>query len=74
MVALLELKEKLVRFYGKYEAYITPLLRFLLGLVAFLLINANIGYMKTISRTPIAIKEYDGKRIIRRYVLHSNNL
>lgn len=55
MVALLEIKEKLVRIYGKYEAYITPLLRFLLALTAFLLINANIGYMKLISRTPIAL-------------------
>ncbi|MBQ8280016.1 MAG: hypothetical protein IJZ23_09275 [Roseburia sp.] len=55
MVALLELKEKLVRIYGKYEAYITPLLRFLLAFVAFMLINANIGYMKMISSTPIAL-------------------
>ena len=55
MVALLEIKEKLVRIYGKYEAYITPLLRFLLTLTAFLLINANIGYMRLISRTPIAL-------------------
>lgn len=55
MVALLELKEKLVRIYGKYEAYITPLLRFLLAFVAFIMINSNIGYMKFISRTPIAL-------------------
>lgn len=25
MTTLLELKEKLVRFYGKYEVYITPI-------------------------------------------------
>ncbi len=55
MVALLEIKEKMVRIYGKYEAYITPLLRFLLALVAFLLINTNMGYMKLISKTPIAL-------------------
>jgi len=55
MVALLEVKEKLVRIYGKYEAYITPLLRFLLSFIAFMLINANIGYMKAISKTPIAL-------------------
>lgn len=54
-MALLEIKEKMVRIYGKYEAYITPLLRFFLALTAFLLINANIGYMKTISTTPIAL-------------------
>jgi len=55
MVALLEIKEKLVRFYGKYEAYVTPLLRFCLGLAAFLLININIGYMKLISKTSVAL-------------------
>lgn len=55
MVALLEVKEKLVRIYGKYEAYITPLLRFLLAFTVFMMINANIGYMKLISRTPIAL-------------------
>ena len=55
MVALLEIKEKLVRFYGKYEAYVTPLLRFCLGLTAFLLINGNIGYMKLISKTSVAL-------------------
>lgn len=55
MVALLEIKEKMVRIYGKYEAYITPLLRFTLALAAFLFINSNIGYMRIISTTPIAL-------------------
>jgi len=55
MVALLEIKEKMVRIYGKYEAYITPLLRFMLALVAFLLIKGNLGYMKSLSTTPVAL-------------------
>lgn len=55
MVALLEIKEKLGRIYGKYEAYITPLLRFALALVVFMTINGNIGYMKLISKTSIAL-------------------
>lgn len=55
MVALLEIKEKMVRIYGKYEAYITPLLRFILALVAFLLIKGNLGYMKSLSTTPVAL-------------------
>ena len=55
MVALLEMKEKLTRIYGKYEAYITPLLRFMLALVAFLVINGNLGYMKSLSTTPVAL-------------------
>ena len=55
MVALLELKEKLVRIYGRYEAYITPLFRFVLAFAAFFNINGNIGYMKAISSMPAAI-------------------
>ena len=55
MVALLEIKEKIVRIYGKYEAYITPLLRFLLAFLTFTLINMNIGYMKAISTLPAAL-------------------
>lgn len=55
MVALLEIKEKMVRIYGKYEAYITPLLRFVLALAAFLLIQGNLGYMKSLSTTPVAL-------------------
>ena len=53
MTTLLELKEKLTRFYGKYDIYITPVIKFTVALTAFLLINHNIGYMEKISSTPI---------------------
>ena len=55
MTTLLELKEKLTRFYGKYDIYITPVIKFTVALTAFLLINHNIGYMGKISSTPIAL-------------------
>ena len=55
MVDLLEIKDKLVRFYGKNEAYVTPLLKFVLAFVSFMLINANIGYMSKISSMPVAV-------------------
>ena len=55
MRTLLELKEKLTRFYGKYDIYITPVIKFTVALTAFLLINHNIGYMEKISSTPIAL-------------------
>lgn len=55
MTTILELKEKLVRFYGKHEAYLVPLMKFALALVMFLMINLNIGYMQRISSTPIAV-------------------
>lgn len=55
MVALLEIREKLVRFYGKNDAYVTPLLKFLLAFVSFMLINAHIGYMEKLSSMPVAL-------------------
>lgn len=55
MTTLLELKEKLTRFYGKYDIYITPVIKFTVALTAFLLINHNIGYNGKISSTPIAL-------------------
>ena len=38
MTTLLELKEKLTRFYGKYDIYITPVIKFTVALTAFLVI------------------------------------
>ena len=46
MTTILELKEKLVRFYGKYEVYITPIVKFIVAFVALMTINRNIGYME----------------------------
>ena len=55
MTTLLELKEKLVRFYGKNEIYVKPVIRFVLALFTFLVINNSIGYMKLVSKTPVAV-------------------
>ncbi len=45
MMGLLVFKEKLKQFYGKYNMYITPLVKFLVGATAFYLINTNVGFM-----------------------------
>lgn len=55
MTILLEYKEKLTSFWGKYEAYLQPVLRFAVALATFLTINANIGYMEKISSVPVAL-------------------
>lgn len=55
MATILELKEKVTRFYGRNELYINPVLKFLLSFVTFLMINENIGFMAKISRTPVAL-------------------
>ena len=43
MTGLLELKERLIRFFGKNEIYVVPVLKFILATVVFLLINQNCG-------------------------------
>lgn len=55
MTTLLELKEKIVRFYGRNESYLKPVLKFLLAFAIFSMINNSIGYMSRISSTPIAL-------------------
>lgn len=55
MTTLLEIKEKLIRFYGKNEIYLLPVIKFVFALFTFLMINNSIGYMKFISRTPVAL-------------------
>lgn len=49
MSSLLEMREKLRTFYSKYEVYITPLCKFLLGLITLLCINGTIGYMSRLT-------------------------
>lgn len=53
MSNLLEWKERIRRFYGKYEVYIIPVVRFILAFATFFLISSNIGYMGRISTVPV---------------------
>ena len=39
MIILLELKEKLKRVYTKYDAYIVPVMKFIVTLIAVLMLN-----------------------------------
>ena len=52
MTALLELKQKIKEIYGQYEMYILPVMKFVLALVYFLWINANMGYMSRLNTDP----------------------
>lgn len=45
MMGLLVFKEKLKQLYGKYNRYMIPAVKFLLGAAAFFLINSNVGFM-----------------------------
>ena len=55
MTGLLELKERIARFYGKYEIYITPIIRFAVAFAAFMTINAKVGYMNSLNSTPVVL-------------------
>ncbi len=55
MTKLLELRERLRDFYGKFEFYIKPGIRFVVALITFFLINGNIGYMSRLNNPAVAI-------------------
>lgn len=55
MTNLLEMKDRLIRFYGKYESYLYPVVKFIVALALFTIINTNIGFMEKISSFPIAL-------------------
>lgn len=55
MTNLLEIKDHLIRFYSKYETYLFPVVKFIVAIVLFTVINMNIGFMEKISRFPIAL-------------------
>ncbi|MBQ3559381.1 MAG: hypothetical protein IJA07_07725 [Agathobacter sp.] len=54
MTKLLEIKEQIVRFCGKYETYLKFVYKFFLALILFVLINSAIGFMESISTLPVA--------------------
>lgn len=55
MTLLLEWKEKIKSFYGKYDIYLQPLLKFIVALITFSVINSNLGFMSRISSLSVAL-------------------
>ena len=55
MIGLLVFKEKLKQFYGKYNIYIVPVVKFLVGFLTFWLINANVGFMSKLKNPPVVM-------------------
>lgn len=45
MTILLEFREKLKEFYGKYELYIKPFIKCIMAFITLSVINSNIGFM-----------------------------
>ena len=48
MTKLLEIKAKIIQIFEKNESYILPVIRFILAVTVFLMINTNLGYMQRI--------------------------
>lgn len=44
MVSLLDAREWVKKFYQRYDVYIKPLFRFVMGLIVFISINKELGY------------------------------
>lgn len=55
MTTLLEFREKIKIFLGKYDIYLFPLLKFMLALIAFLMINQSIGFMESLKNPAITL-------------------
>ena len=55
MTNLLVMKEYIKSYYAKYEEYIVPALKFLLGLVLFLTVNGRLGYMEKLNNLLIVL-------------------
>ena len=53
MATLLEVRQIIKRFYAKYDVYVKPVLKFILALVSFMMLNIKIGFMEQI-RSPLA--------------------
>ncbi len=55
MTNLLVAREMVKKFYGKYEAFIVPVLKFLLMLVTLCMINSSLGFMERIDHIVIVL-------------------
>ena len=54
MMALLVFREKLRAFYGKYDGFVIPLIKFSLSMAVFFLLNSNVGYMARL-KSPVIL-------------------
>ena len=55
MKTLLEIREKAKLFLSKYDIYLYPVLKFIMALVTFLLINGHVGFMKKLDNPGISL-------------------
>ncbi|OYO59445.1 ABC transporter permease, partial [Lachnotalea glycerini] len=55
MTILLEFREKLKMFYGKYEIYIRPFTKCIMAFLTLSIINSNIGFMTKLKNPALVV-------------------
>ncbi len=55
MATLLEFRGLINRFYARYDVYVKPVLKFILALINFLLINSKVGFMQQLRNPLVSI-------------------
>jgi hypothetical protein len=55
MTSLLVAKQYLKKFYGKFEVYLIPLMKFLLSLISLTMINGKLGFMERLNDTTVVL-------------------
>ena len=55
MTALLELRDNLKKIYSRNEAFILPVIKFLLGVIVLSIINGKMGYMTKLDNMAIVL-------------------
>ncbi len=52
---MLVIKEQLVEFFSRFETYVVAVLKFILAMIALLIINADLGFMQKIDNGAIVL-------------------
>ncbi|MCR5595134.1 MAG: hypothetical protein K6G12_04755 [Lachnospiraceae bacterium] len=55
MTSLVMAKQMIKRFYSKYEAYVLPVIKFLISMICLLIINGRLGYMSQLNNFVIVL-------------------
>ena len=55
MKEILQFRERLKGLYGRFDVYIIPVLKFILALITYTIINRNIGYMEKLDNGLIVL-------------------
>ena len=55
MKEILQFRERLKGLYGRFDVYIIPVLRFILALITYTIINRSIGYMEKLDSAMVVL-------------------